>query len=261
MIDPKLVELSIFDGLPHLIGRIINTAEDAKKALGWLVEEMEHRYRILAQHYVRDIDTYIKEGGRMPYIVVIVDELADLMLTSAHECEDRIVRLAQMARAVGIHLVLATQRPSVDVVTGIIKANVPGRIAFYLASKADSRTILDRVGAEKLLGQGDMLYIEPGMQKPIRIQGSYISNAELTLVVSHLRKRRVEEDHLSASLLKALQQKEREGIDPLYEEAKKIAMEEENLSVSLLQRKLRVGFNRAARLMEQLREEGVFQKE
>ncbi|HID11751.1 MAG TPA: DNA translocase FtsK, partial [Candidatus Latescibacteria bacterium] len=195
MIDPKMLELSPYNDIPHLLSPVVTQPRKAVAALRWAVDEMERRYKVLAEHSVRNVaDFNRKSGGSMPYIVVLVDELADLMLVLGSEIEDSLARLAQMARAVGIHLVVATQRPSVDVITGVIKANFPSRISFQVASKVDSRTILDRHGAEKLLGKGDMLFLPPGSAEPIRLHGAYISDEEVERLVGWVRRQGPRED-------------------------------------------------------------------
>ena len=190
MIDPKMLELSVYDGIPHLIAPVVTHPKQAAAALHWAVEEMERRYRLLAEHGVRSLDGYNQThpDSRLPYLVVVIDELADLMLVARRDVEDALTRLAQMARASGIHLLVATQRPSVDVLTGIIKANFPARISFQVSSRIDSRTILDAIGAERLLGKGDMLFLPPGTSKLVRIHGAYVSEAEIKRVVEYLRR-------------------------------------------------------------------------
>src|SRR5207249_1377277 len=190
MIDPKRLELGIYDGIPHLLAPVVTDAKEAAARLRWIVGRMDERYKLLAAKSVRHIEGYNREvppGERLPYWVIIVDELADLMMVSAGEVETSLARLAQIARAVGIHLVVATQRPSVDVITGLIKANFPARIAFQVATKVDSRTILDQNGAEQLLGRGDMLYVPPGTSRPSRIHGAWVSEGEVRSVVEFLR--------------------------------------------------------------------------
>jgi len=279
LVDPKRVEFSAYKELPHLLTPVIFDAQRTINALKWLIAEMERRFDILSGNGSRNITSYnekaIKEGEKpLPYIVLIVDELADLMAAKGREMEAGIVRLAQMARAVGIHLVVATQRPSVEVITGLIKANITSRVTFQVASQVDSRTVLDTSGAEKLLGAGDLLFISAEVSKPKRIQGAYVSEKEVKKVVDYIREQREKflegeglelfENHLAADLEKTLEMKEGEsfegfegGEDPLYEEAKKMVIETRKASASFLQRRLRIGYARAARLLDMLEEEGV----
>lgn len=265
LIDPKRVEFTIFKNIPHLIAPLITDAKKSTMAVKWLVNEMEERYRRFAQMGVRDVEGYNRhaledsETEKLPYIVMIIDELADLMMVAMNDCEDAITRLAQMSRAVGIHLVLATQRPSVDVITGIIKANLPSRIAFQVSSKVDSRTILDMNGAEKLLGAGDMLFAPAGAGKPLRLQGSYISLSELEGVVRFIgaQKSEVEMGAEKEEVLLEVESRERDFDDELYGEALRLVSRREVISASMLQRRLRVGYNRAARLIEAMEEEGI----
>jgi S-DNA-T family DNA segregation ATPase FtsK/SpoIIIE len=273
MVDPKYVELSHFNGIPHLLTPVITDPKKASGALGWVVKEMEHRFKILSRAGVKSIVAYhaaFKEGldkevdekgeklfEHMPYILVVIDELADLMMVAPAEVEDSITRIAQMARAVGIHLVVATQRPSVDVVTGMIKANMPSRIAFTVASQADSRVILDTGGAEKLVGHGDMLFLPAGSSKPIRVQGAYISEREITAVTAFIKRQKnaeYEEEILKES---GIERKEHLHDDELLEEAMDIVVRSGVASASLLQRKLRIGYARAARLVDLMEEMGV----
>ncbi|MBZ0266981.1 DNA translocase FtsK, partial [bacterium] len=266
MVDPKMLELMAYEGLPHVIPPIVTQPKEAAKILKWAVGEMEARYRTLAHVGVRSIADYNRriegEGGsKMPYLVVIVDELADLMLSNQkNEIEDHIARLAQMARAVGIHLVVATQRPSVDVITGVIKANFPSRIAFQVPTRTDSRTILDSIGAEKLLGKGDMLYLGTGMAAPLRVHGSYLSTEETNDVVEWLKNRNpqpvtAEENASPLDEGNELFPMERE--DDLFEEAARILVAHQQGSISLLQRRLKVGYARAARLVDMMEEAGI----
>ncbi|MDO8572148.1 MAG: DNA translocase FtsK [bacterium] len=295
MIDPKRVELTLYNGIPHLLTPVITDAKKAILALKWAAKEMERRYNILEGESVRDISSYHKtivepamkkvgnkqpptndtdtENGvsslpeKMPYIVIIIDELADIMTSYPRELESAIVRLAQMSRAVGIHLILSTQRPSVNIITGLIKANIPARVALQVTSQIDSRTILDMGGAEKLLGAGDMLYISGEMSKPIRIQSAYISEAEVKNVVKFLKSEYgdaiPEEISLTASPGKnslfesSFDDEELEDDDELYEEAREIVIETGKASSSYLQRRLKVGYARAARLLDVLEEKGV----
>ncbi|NLU50733.1 MAG: DNA translocase FtsK [Syntrophomonadaceae bacterium] len=259
LIDPKMVELAVYNGLPHLLTPVITDARKAAVGLRWMVTEMEQRYKKFSEAGVRDIYRYNEVGGeQLPFIVIIIDELADLMLISPVEVEDAICRLAQMARAAGIHLVVATQRPSVDVVTGIIKANIPSRIAFAVSSQADSRTILDMGGAEKLLGRGDMLVYPVGAQKPFRVQGAYVSDADIEAVTNFIKEQNL---HTAAGQELPLEAQmpggEMDYEDELFWEAVKVFMDNEKASVSLLQRRLRVGYARAARLVDMMEERGI----
>lgn len=256
MIDPKMVELMPYNDIPHLLVPVIIDSQQAAIALKWAVNEMENRYRKLMENGVRNIKKYnnLSYVEKMPYIVIIIDELADLMMVAAGSVEESIARIAQKARAVGIHLVVATQRPSTDVITGMIKANLPSRISFALRSQIDSRTILDTAGAEKLLGQGDMLLLANGSSKLERIQGAYISDDEvknLTDTLKSARKVKYRNEILEET------QEEMIDVDPFFENAINIIRQENKVSISLLQRKLKVGFNRASRIYEQLKEHGV----
>ena len=279
LIDPKRVEFTTYNGLPHLLCPVIHDPQRSINALKWLTGEMERRFEVFAQAGARDIGSYNDLIGKdknlelMPFIVLIVDELADLMAARGREIEAGIVRLAQMARAVGIHLVVATQRPSVEVITGLIKANITSRITFQVASQVDSRTVIDVAGAEKLLGLGDLLYISADTAKPKRIQGPYISEKELKKVVNYIKSKfgeeKTEEDRvLEVELLKELEKTTEAsqnrtseeysfGEDPLYEEARGVVFEARKASASLLQRRLRIGYARAARLIDILEERGV----
>jgi len=288
MIDPKMLELSDYEGIPHLLLPVVTNPKKAANALNWLVSEMERRYTVLAEKSVRNIEHYhqkvekeLKEKGKVykrkgdilegegeassepmewiPYIIVVIDELADLMMISSREVEESITRLAQMARAVGIHLLLATQRPSVDVLTGIIKANFPARISFQVTSKVDSRTILDTIGAEHLLGAGDMLFLPPGSSKLIRIHGAFVSSPEIKRIVEFLKKQG-KPSYDSSILLEVKKEKEvtEEGeVDEKYDEAVAFIAEIGQASISLIQRRFRIGYNRAARIVEKMEEEGV----
>jgi S-DNA-T family DNA segregation ATPase FtsK/SpoIIIE len=270
MIDPKMVELNVYNGIPHLLTPVVTNPRKAAQALQKVVKEMEERYEKFAATGVRNITGYnelvinknLEDGENrpiLPFIVVIVDELADLMMVASNEVEDAIIRLAQMARAAGIHMILATQRPSVDVITGIIKANVPSRMAFAVSSGVDSRTIIDGNGAEKLLGRGDMLYLPMGENKPIRVQGAFISDHEVERVVSFVTEQQganyeekmmvTEEDTATTS--------SGQPQDELFNDAKALVVEMQTASVSLLQRRFRIGYNRAARLVDELEEQGV----
>jgi S-DNA-T family DNA segregation ATPase FtsK/SpoIIIE len=288
LVDPKQVEMAPYEDIPHLLTPVINEPEKTISALKWAVNEMERRYKLLASHKVRDIATYnklIQSGskkitvadengipqehtdGAMPYIVIVIDELADLMMVASRDVEALIVRLAQKARAVGIHLVLATQRPSVDVITGLIKANVPARIAFTVASQIDSRTILDQVGAEKLLGQGDMLMLTPSMSKPKRIQGAWVTDEEVIKISDHLRAQSPPQyNDEVVSMPVVLNGKggivmdfdrDGDGDDDMYRDAVRCVIDSGKASASLLQRRLRVGYARAARLIENMEEQGI----
>ncbi|MGH2571564.1 MAG: DNA translocase FtsK, partial [bacterium] len=266
MIDPKMLELTTYVGLPHLIPPVVSQPKDIVKILKWAVGEMETRYRALAHLGVRSIVDYnrrqVNEGApKLPYLVVIIDELADLMLSSSSgEIEEAIARLAQMARAVGIHLVLATQRPSVDVITGVIKANFPSRISFQVPTRIDSRTILDSIGAERLLGKGDMLYLGTGMAEPVRIHGSFISTEETTDIVEWLRTRNPAPDAADGDASPLAETDDLfpyEREDDLFEEASRILVAHQQGSISLLQRRLKVGYARAARLVDMMEEAGI----
>lgn len=269
LIDPKRVEFPIYNSLPHLLTPVILDVNQSVSALKWLINEMERRFEVFAEKRARDIIGYNQvakkeETSQLPYIILIIDELADLMTARGREIEAGIVRLAQMARAVGIHLVLATQRPSVEVVTGLIKANITSRIAFQVASQVDSRTVLDVAGSEKLLGSGDFLYLSAETTKPKRIQSAYISEKEVRKTVSFLEQKdgevqRIELNEFEKSISENLKEPVgfMEDEDPLYEEAKRVVREAKKASASLLQRRLRVGYARAARLIDILEERGV----
>ncbi|GLC32692.1 FtsK/SpoIIIE family DNA translocase [Clostridium omnivorum] len=265
MIDPKVVELNVYNGIPHLLIPVVTDPKKAAGALNWAVNEMTRRYKLFADNGVRNIEGYnelVAKGklqSKLPLVVIIVDELADLMMVCPNDVEDYIGRLAQMARAAGMHLVIATQRPSVDVITGVIKANIPSRISFAVSSQIDSRTILDTAGAEKLLGKGDMLFYPVGESKPLRIQGAFISEDEVEKVVSFIKNQKNEVeykteilDHLDKEVSKNSESEE----DELLNESIKIVVESGQASTSLLQRRLRIGYNRAARIIEQLEEKG-----
>jgi len=274
MIDPKMLELSAYEEIPHLLLPVITLPKEASNALKKLVFEMERRYRLLAESGARNIDAYNRkieaasrsapagDAGsdvreRMPYIVIFIDELADLMFASGREVEDSIARLAGMARAAGIHLVLATQRPSVDVITGIIKANFPSRISFQVSSKLDSRIILDTYGADQLLGKGDMLFTSPG-KKIKRIHGAYVSEEEIRDVVSFIKAQAGPDYTLFEEL--AIEPQETpsfEEQDELYAQARDIVLSAGQASISYIQRRMKIGYNRAARIMDMLEEEGV----
>ncbi len=268
LVDPKQVELKPYDDIPHLLTPVITEPEKCISALKWAVAEMERRYRALADAGKRDIAAYnnLKEEAGMPYIVIVIDELADLMMMAARDVEALIVRIAQKARAVGIHLVLATQRPSVDVITGLIKANVPARIAFTTASQVDSRTIIDQIGAEKLLGQGDMLLLTADMPKPKRVQGAFIDEPETAKVMDFIRMQRPPQyDDEVVSQPVVLNGKGgvvadyggQDVDDDMWRDAVRVVIENHKASTSLLQRRLRVGYGRAARLIETMEEQGI----
>ncbi|MDF2615283.1 MAG: translocase FtsK [Clostridia bacterium] len=263
MIDPKVVELNVYNGIPHLLIPVVTDPKKAAGALWWAVNEMTKRYNQFAENNVRDMKGYndkiVDESLKLPQIVIIIDELADLMMTAAKEVEDAICRLAQMARAAGIHLVIATQRPSVDVITGVIKANIPSRLAFAVSSGIDSRTILDMNGAEKLLGKGDMLFSPIGESKPIRIQGAFISDKEVESIVKSIKTEdvRYEESVMQTLETSIVQPDNGDEEDELVEKAIAFSVGKEKLSISMLQRYFRIGFNRAARLMDTLENKGI----
>ncbi len=269
LIDPKIVELNIYSGIPHLLSPVITDPQKAASALKNMIKEMIRRYDIFAETGVRDIDAYNEkvmsnelDGEVLPYIVVIIDELADLMLVSPAEVEDSISRLSQMARAAGIHLVIATQRPSVDVLTGIIKANITSRIAFTVSSQIDSRTILDMAGAEKLLGKGDMLYYPMGMAKPIRVQNTFISTEEIKALTNFLNQYNQNQynNEVEGEVNNKLDYTEKnpeDDIDSLFADALELVLKSGHASISLLQRRFRIGYTRAARLIDELETQGV----
>lgn len=275
LIDPKMVEMSMYNGLPHLICPVVNDVKKAAGALDWAVGEMEERYKLFAKLGVRNIlgfNRKISEGLKeipdqekkiqleaMPYIVIIIDELADMMLLAAKEVEGSITRLAQLSRAVGIHMILATQRPSVDVITGVIKANFPARISFRVASKVDSRTVLDMNGADKLLGRGDMLFLKPGNFKLIRAQAGLVTDKEIENVVSFAKQQRaaVYTEKVLKEQEKIFSYRNRDKKDELFEEAAKLVINTKQASVSMLQRRLRLGYARAARLIDMMEEVGI----
>jgi S-DNA-T family DNA segregation ATPase FtsK/SpoIIIE len=269
LIDPKVVELTSYNGLPHLLTPVVTDAKKAAAALRWAVQEMERRYELFAAAGVRDIGRYNEQidkflkgegssGDKIPYILVVIDELADLMMVSPVDVEDAIIRLAQKARAAGIHMVLATQRPSVDVITGLIKANVPSRISFAVSSQIDSRTILDMAGAEKLLGKGDMLFYPIGAPKPIRVQGAFIADSEVEELTGYIKKQVEVPEYVEGITTCDEKAKEQEQqplfADELMEEAVRIIMETGQASASMLQRKFRIGYTRAARLIDTMEE-------
>ncbi|KNB72790.1 DNA translocase FtsK [Brevibacillus reuszeri] len=259
MVDPKMVELNVYNGIPHLLAPVVTDPRRASVALKKVVAEMERRYNLFAKTGSRNIEMYNSqvEGTPLPYIVVIVDELADLMMVAPGEVEDAICRLAQMARASGIHLIIATQRPSVDVITGVIKANIPSRIAFGVSSMADSRTILDMGGAEKLLGRGDMLSLPMGASKPVRVQGAFVSDKEVEEVVRFVKEQQ-EARYNEEMIPGEVQEEQPQAVDDeLYDQAVQIVSEAQTASASLLQRRLRVGYTRAARLIDMMEARGV----
>ncbi|MBO0992394.1 DNA translocase FtsK [Bacillus sp. SD088] len=263
LIDPKMVELAPYNHIPHLVSPVITDVKAATASLKWAVEEMERRYELFAHASVRNIGRFneLAEENRrfnekLPYIVIIIDELADLMMMAPHDVEESICRIAQKARACGIHLIIATQRPSVDVITGLIKANVPTRIAFSVSSQVDSRTIIDISGAEKLLGRGDMLFLGSGSSKPVRLQGTFVSDGEIDRVIEHVRAQG-EPDYLfeQEELLKKTQVQEEE--DELYFASCEFVMKQGSASTSMIQRQFRIGYNRAARLIDMMEQQGV----
>ncbi|HAR97000.1 MAG TPA: cell division protein FtsK [Deltaproteobacteria bacterium] len=262
MIDLKMLELSFYEGIPHLLLPVVTNVKNAKAALRWLTDEMERRYSIMAEMGVRNIERYNQkvvkgETEPFPYIVVVIDELADLMMVSGREVEDHIARLAQMARASGIHLILATQRPSVDVLTGIIKANFPARISFQVSSKVDSRTILDTNGAESLLGYGDMLFQAPGIGRLQRIHGPFVSEGEIKRIVEFLRSQGAPCYQHEILEEKHEEDGEDEADDEKYREAVEFVSERGEASISMVQRRFRIGYNRAARIIERMEREGI----
>ena len=272
MVDPKVVELSVYNGIPHLLIPVVTDPKKAAGALAWAVQEMVNRYSLFASKNVRDIKGYNEalegegEGHKLPQIVIIIDELSDLMMVSPKDVEDSICRLAQMARAAGMHLVIATQRPSVDVITGIIKANVPSRISFAVSSQVDSRTILDMAGAEKLLGKGDMLFYPAGAPKPTRIQGAFISDKEVEKIVDFVKNNG--EATYNDEIIKQIEnanntdkeidsQDEEDDTDPLLMEAIEVVVETKQASTSFIQRRFKVGYARAGRIIDQMEERGI----
>jgi len=294
MIDPKMLEMSVYEGIPHLLAPVVTDMKQASNALNWCVGEMERRYKIMSKMGVRNLAGYNKkiedatargekipnpfslmaespDGAepleRMPFIVVVIDELADLMMVVGKKIEELIARLAQKARAAGIHLILATQRPSVDVITGLIKANIPTRLSFQVSSKIDSRTILDQMGAEALLGMGDMLYMASGTGLPVRVHGAFVSDDEVHRVVEYLKEQGGEPNYIEGILEGGVL--EGEGgeapapgeangeADPMYDSAVAIVLQHRKASISLVQRHLRIGYNRAARLLEQMEKSGL----
>jgi S-DNA-T family DNA segregation ATPase FtsK/SpoIIIE len=292
LIDPKMLEMSVYEGIPHLLAPVVTDMRQAGHALNWAVNEMERRYKLMSKLGVRNLAGYnakIAEAAKreehipnpfsitpdspepldkLPTIVIIIDELADLMMVVGKKVEELIARIAQKARAAGLHLILATQRPSVDVITGLIKANIPTRIAFQVSSKIDSRTILDQMGAETLLGMGDMLYMPPGTGLPVRVHGAFVSDEEVHRVVKHL-KQQGEPNYIEGILEGGTLEGEggAEGgagggdaggeADPMYDQAVQVVLKNRRASISLVQRHLRIGYNRAARLLEQMEQSGV----
>ena len=292
LIDPKMLEMSVYEGIPHLLAPVVTDMKQASNALNWCVAEMERRYKLLSKMGVRNLAGYNKKIDdaaereelipnpfsltpeepepldRLPHIVVVIDELADLMMVVGKKIEELIARLAQKARAAGIHLILATQRPSVDVITGLIKANIPTRLSFQVSSKIDSRTILDQMGAEALLGQGDMLYLSPGSGVPIRVHGAFVSDDEVHRVVEYL-KSQGEPNYIEGILEGGVldgdggNDTNAEGgggdaeADPMYDQAVAVVLQNRKASISLVQRHLRIGYNRAARLLEQMEQSGL----
>lgn len=266
MIDPKVVELGIYNGIPHLLIPVVTDPKKAAGALNWAVVEMNQRYKLFAEKGVRDITGYNKlmktsAGEVLPQIVIIIDELADLMMVAPNDVEDAICRLAQMARAAGMHLVVATQRPSVDVITGIIKANIPSRIAFAVTSNVDSRTILDMAGAEKLLGKGDMLFYPVGEPKPIRVKGCFITDKEVEKIVQYVKMQKDSQynDNITEYMKNSTQGRidNEADEDELINQAMELVIESGQASASLLQRKFKVGYARAARIIDQLEQKGI----
>ncbi|MFC03600.1 DNA translocase FtsK [Listeria monocytogenes] len=258
LIDPKMVELAPYNRIPHLVSPVITDAKAATVALKWAVEEMERRYQLFSHTGVRNMEKYNEyashpdhTGEKLPYILIVIDELADLMMVAPNDVEESISRIAQKARACGIHMIVATQRPSVDVITGLIKANIPTRVSFSVSSQIDSRTILDASGAEKLLGKGDMLFLPSGASKPVRLQGTFVSDEEIDAVVAHVRSQG-EADYIFEEQELLVKETVKENTDELFEEACDFVLSQNAASTSLLQRHFRIGYNRAARLMESL---------
>lgn len=271
LIDPKVVELKIYNKIPHLAIPVVTDSKKASAALNWAVREMERRYTLFSDNQVRDIKGYNEkqktdELEKLPYLVIVIDELSDLMMVSANEVESYICRLAQMARACGIHLIVATQRPSVDVITGTIKANIPSRISFQVSSQIDSRTILDSSGAETLLGKGDMLFNPSGVSKPIRIQGCFVSDSEVEAVVNNI-KEQTQEVFYDEEIIKNIESEvsnmdnEDDDVDELFYDAVRIVLEENSASISLLQRKMKIGYARAGRIIDEMENRMIVSKQ
>jgi S-DNA-T family DNA segregation ATPase FtsK/SpoIIIE len=269
MIDPKMLELSVYEDIPHLLHPVVTEPKRAAAALKWAVEEMENRYRILSEEGVRDIETHNRNVEKLqaedkwdkllPYIVIVLDELADLMMIAPSEIKESITRLSQKARAAGIHLIVATQRPSADIVAGLIKANFPARISFLVSSKIDSRIILDAGGAERLLGKGDMLFLEPGTSKLLRIQGALISDEERESITEYVKSQGQPVYNEEITFIEAREDSDELDAekDELYFEALRTIAESGQASISMLQRKLKIGYNRAARIVEIMEKEGI----
>jgi S-DNA-T family DNA segregation ATPase FtsK/SpoIIIE len=273
LIDPKMLEMAMYDKIPHLLCPVVTDMKQAYNALNWAVNEMERRYKLMSKFGVRNLAGFNKKileaeekGDKAPVIMIVIDELADLMMVSGKKIEELIARIAQKARAAGIHLVLATQRPSVDVITGLIKANVPTRISFQVSSKIDSRTILDQQGAEALLGMGDMLYMAPGTGLPVRVHGAFVSDDEVHRVVEWLKEK--SEANYIEGVLEGADESNMDVLsgggsgeaDPLYDQAVAVVLEHKRASISLVQRHLRIGYNRAARLLEDMEKAGMVSK-
>jgi S-DNA-T family DNA segregation ATPase FtsK/SpoIIIE len=261
MIDPKRLELGVYEGIPHLMAPVVTDAKEASARLRWLVGKMDERYHLLAAKQARNIENYNKEAeppARLPYWVVVVDELADLMMVSAGEVQNSLVRLAQIARAVGIHLIIATQRPSVDVVTGLIKANFPARIAFQVASKVDSRTVLDANGAEQLLGRGDMIFIPPGASRQVRVHGSWVAEEEVKAICDFLRKQGTAAyEEIVLPVEGSAGGGEIAERDERYWEAVQLVLSQRQASISFLQRRLQLGYPKAARFIDMMEQDRI----